>query len=367
MSNSTAAQALKSIRSAIAHQEKVIFVFHAWRDMSNIASAGLAHPAIPLMTIPRMELIPIVETQDALHESRINERSPTLSIIPVKIPFTRSIEDTYTDLVNSFGQFGLTRIAALDCSLDDVDRYDAVFNRMMEGFRGGVLQDLPEYFGERSPVADQFGADKTRVTTTAYTELKKLAMTGEITEQDYETFLKALPTLAQSAVTAHRQALLPGQGILPQSILNINSGDKQNFDETDHFLIRQFPGFSADSRISKKTETDGITKLAELLADMLGAPVQRETVREMVAPTAPPEPELDFVENGPAMEPELDPSKCKAITAAGAQCQRDPEANGYCNHFAHAAMARVEDIEKTALPANELGNLFAPAVTKLSE
>lgn len=339
MENNAAQAALESIRNTIAHQEKVVFVFHPWHDFNNLAM-GFKFPAIPMDVIPRLTLIPMVTRQGQHIESRISDRSPNLTVVPSVITHTREIEEDYSDLLHRFSKYGLTRIPALDCSLDDVDRIVAIFNRMMQPFTG-VLQDLPEYFGQRSPVTDVFGPDSRRINTTAKAVLTALAKEGEISEPDLDRFLKAVVTLGNSAVVAHRHALTPTHGILTGSIININAGDKASFDETDQFLIRQFPAFSADSRVSKKTETDGITKLADLLADRLGA--SRQEVVEAVAPAAAPAPteELDTVENGP----ELDKAYCKAISkTTNEQCRRPAEDNGYCIHPAHAAQARVEAI-----------------------
>lgn len=343
--NTAAEIALENIRSQIAHQGKVSFAYHCWRDFNNLGS-GLRFRSIPADTIPGYSLIPIVEYTDTYVDSRVNDNSPILHITPVSVPFKVSIEQSFTDLLTRYAKYGMVRVTPLDCSVDQAEVYQDVFNRMMEGFAGGVLQDLPEYFGAISPVRDMFGPDTKRVRTTAAAELDRLLNTQVLTREHYDKFKAAIPFFAESAMVAHRHALLPSSGKLTSSILDINSGERSNFDETDQYLIRQFPAFSADSRISKKNETDGITKLAELLADRLAAPVSQQAVTEAVAPAAAPsvEPEMDITENLDPTPPPFDPEKCKAISkATGLQCQRPPEANGYCNHFAHAALAETNE------------------------
>lgn len=344
MSHTAAQIALDNIRSQIAHQGKVAFAFHCWKDFNNIGMNGPKFKCITGPTIPGRTLIPIVEYTDTYIDSRVNDHSPILHISTVSVPYKVPIEQSFTDLIMRFGKYGFARIYSLDCSIEDVELYQSVFSMMMEGFTGGVLQDLPAYFGEYSPVQDLLGPDVRRVHTTAAAELDKLLSAGKITKHIYDKFAAAIPAFGSSAVSAHIMALMPSTGKLTSSILDINAGERSSFDETDQYIMRQFPAFSAESRISRKSETDSISKLAEILAEKLGSPVQTKEVLEAVAPAAAPSQpeELDIVENLDPPDPNL--VLCKATSkSTGQQCRNPATDTGYCITPAHAALAEINE------------------------
>ena len=265
---------LQSIEEQTARLNKVAFVFHPWIEFNNLGNDGFRIPAVQSANIPRLTLIPLVSLNVKHIESRKNLSNN--KYVPLPIAYTRSIYSSYIDLLQRYGRYGLVIIPSLGCNLNEAVRISEGFEKIMEPFHnGGLLEDLPEYFGEKSPVEDQLESRVKRIKTTAEARIKSLVTHMGLTEEDAERFREALPVLADSAVKAHRAALTPSNGILPQSIEEINDKRKPKFDEVDTFLRRQFPGYNSDSMLSKRNSNSDLAALTEVLRDLVnqrGAP-----------------------------------------------------------------------------------------------
>lgn len=258
---------LDRIKSEVRRTDRVVFALHCWMPLNNIGSGGFKLPAIPSAKIPRVSLIPIVINKEVLVDSKRSQQ--TNKFIPFNVEFQVDIETSWVDILNKHGQYGMVRLDSLECDIETAERVNEVFNMMQTGFVGGVLQDLPAYWGGESPVIGEFETMLSRVKTTAQRKLSELLAAGQITRQEASAFLTALPELARSAEIAHNVALNPSNGILPKSIEQVNTGDKSRLDLTDNWIMREFPDYNSTSRLNRRNEGDQITRLATLISDSL--------------------------------------------------------------------------------------------------
>ena len=265
--SSTFTSALSRIRDSIKTQERVRFVYHCWMPFRNLGGNGFRIPAVPYGEIPTLTLIPLVSITDKLIDSRKEPRNN--KYVPSVVLFDQDIDSSITDLIMKFADRSLISVPSLDCTLSEAEFVMNIFDAVMEGFTGGLLQDLPEFFNTKSPAAEQLEVGKKRIKTTAYEQLDILYRSGKVSTEWYEKFQEAFRYFGQSAVTAHMAALSPSNGVLPRTIAAINERNKASFDETDNWLRKQFPNFNTDTLISKSKENDSITKLVDLLASRM--------------------------------------------------------------------------------------------------
>jgi hypothetical protein len=268
---------LNRIREQVKSADRVVFAMHSWMPLKNIGTNGFKLPCVPAVYIPRLELLPIVAQKEVLVDSRVS--TATNKFVPFNVEFNVDIENSWVDLMNKHGQYGMVRLDALECDINTAERINEVFRLLLVGFVGGKLQDLPAFYGEESPVRGEFEIFQTRIKTTARQRLAELVAQRQISKAEEYMFLNALPEMARSARIAHNVALSPTQGILPKSIEGVNTMAKPRFDATDNWIAREFPDYNVNSRLSQKQEGDAITRLAEVLAGKLGqqapqAPVQ---------------------------------------------------------------------------------------------
>lgn len=325
---------LQNIRQQTSVLNRVAFVFHCWLPFNNLNSDGYRVPAIMSATIPRMTLIPILSTRVSLFDSVRNPA--TNKFMPVVQQHQRPIEASVSIITQRYGKFGFIRIPELDCDIEEAENYIRYFDAIMRPFKeqGGKMQDLPSYFGSTSPVDEIFDKKGDRVKTTAYAELDNLFSTGRIPETDYNIFRSALNRFAQSASTAHRVALMPGYGILQESITAVNEKYKSRFDEADEFLIREFPDFNSSSRITQRAQQDSTAALTEVFREFLAAQSQPKAPAPVEAPPVIPNvieraPDISVVEEDSTVVNEevaalnVDPVKCMATTKSNNACQLD--------------------------------------------
>lgn len=319
---STINTALNNIRQAIRQQELVAFCIHFWMPINNISMRGAILPQVPDGVIPGRQLLPIVELKLNHADSRLDPR--TNKFVPVSVPYTVPIENSFTDMYRRIGQYGLVRVQSLDCTLDEAERYMAIFDQLMKPVRNVRLEQLSDYFEIASPIEYQLGPTRTPLGTTIYKTLDKLLASGAVIPKEYQAILAAIPEIAQSVVLAHDKALSPS-GILPVSIREINAGNRQNFDPTDEWIMQQFPSFDSSSRISVKQADSQITKFAEVLANALqgqgvGVAPATATAPSAAPPVPSPVPEPETQESPFDSFPEQ--SVCEGTTKSGTQCKR---------------------------------------------
>lgn len=277
---------MENIVEQTARINQVAFVFHPWADFNNLGPDGFRIPAVPMDKIPGMTLLPLFSIQQKHIDSRLDRA--TNKFVPMPIAYTQSIYASYIDLLQRYGAYGLDQIAALACILPEATRLLEVFDLMMEPFsNGGKLEDLCDYLGETSPVKDQFESTTTRVRTTAENKLKSLLVHDLITEDEKNRFLAAIPQLAACVVKAHRRALDPAQGVLPQSIEEINSKRKPKFDQVDNWLRQQFPGYNSDSLLSKSSGNNDISKLTDVLTQIVTNNQAQPAIQQAAAGLSP--------------------------------------------------------------------------------
>lgn len=390
--NSSILATLQNIEEQTARLNQVAFVFQPWIEFNNLSNDGFRIAAVPLPVIPRLCLIPLVSIRPTHIESRINPT--TNKVVPMPVAYTRPIYASYIDLLQRYGSFGLVLLESLACNLNQAQRTSDVFELIMKPFHdnGGVLEDLPAYFGEESPVAEQFEGTTVRVRTNAKDVLRKLALYDNIKAEEHDKFIEALPLLADSAIKSHRAALHSQNGVLSQSIREINKGNKAQFDDVDTFLKRQFPGYNSDSLLSHKSSNSDIGRLADMFEKIVAAavtPQQKAVVAEAAKEVQRVAPELsgmippdtgtlsdadtgadlssnqgvplgqtngfsDSLEADPPVDLEGNPlnlEKCLAIAKSGKQCKLNPDPTlvfpDYCGSHQQFAgeLNAMQDIE----------------------
>jgi hypothetical protein len=328
---------LQSIRQQTSSLSRVAFVFHCWMPFNNLNSDGYRIPAIQSAQIPRLTLLPIVALNVPLFDSIRNPN--TNKFTPVVQQHRRPIEASESIITQRYGKFGFIKIPELETDLEQAESYIQYFDAIMRPFhaQGGKIQDLPEYFGAQSPVEEIFDKLGGRVTTTAKKELDNMFRGGIISEDDYLKFLSAMNSFARSAITAHRVALMPGYGILQESITAINEKNKSRLDAADEFLIREFPGFDSASQLNRRSAQSDTKELTDVFREFLAANMPKAQTAEVPAAVVPP---VVPVASEPLEEVEtstLDEAiKCLATTASGNPCSLDARP-GYksCINIAH--------------------------------
>lgn len=372
---------LKNIEEQTARLHQVVFVFQPWIEFNNLSSNGFRIAAVPSAKIPRLQLIPLVATQSRHIESR--KSSTTNKYVPVTVPYTVPIRSSYVDMLKRYGEFGLVKLDPLSCNLHEAQRRIELFSEMMEPYHQYcTLEDLTDFFGVSSPVEEQLGRKKSQVRMNAEAKIDSMVTHGKMTEAEAVLFKQCLPVLRSSAEKCHRKALHPTNGVLPQTLREINTQRKARFDEVDTFLRRQFPNYDADSRLSiRKNDNADLSELVTAIKDLVAVhvagskPVTKEdieTVKDMVsdipqvssllesaapqvseegseglssdslkrpAPPPPPpsedtppyEPPAGSEDTPPVPDLTLDPTRCLGTRADGEQCGRKPVTDSkYC-------------------------------------
>lgn len=343
--NDNILEALKNIQRKTQEMSQVEFVFHPWMEFNNINMDGFRIPAINSPKIPRLKALPLIETPLTHIDSR--KSATTNKYVPAPIGYTKSIQATYTDLLNRYGMFGLVRLTPLGCQLHEAVRLVECFDRIMEPYhKYGVLEDLTRFFGIESPISETLATRQSNLKSTWAGRVKHLWVHKELSDAEYERFTACEPFLARSAELAHRTALMPSDGILPKSIREINLQRKPKYDQTDVFIMNQFPGYNADT-IIQKSQDQGVKGLTEVFKQLLeevrnpnlaaqATSAVEQVAPEILQPTNGNGSSESLEEAAVVGEPEedvqeLDLSKCQGTTAAGSQCQRPPvDGRLYC-------------------------------------
>jgi len=281
--NKVVSGALDSIRRVIQHHEQCKFVIHFWMPFFNIAMGGFRFPQIPDDYIPSGVLIPLVDITQRHIDSFAHPTTGKLTVF--ESPFTQTIVQSYLDLQRRYGRYGLTMVEPLSCTLGEAEETIEAFDLMYSEFNG-YLQDLADFFRIQSPVAHQLDNPIKRCKVTYDQALDNLLASGRISEVMYQRLMAAVHDFQRSVEFAHRTALSPQDGILPNSIKYVNAGTKKDgLDEADLWIARQFPDFKVSSRLQGKEDTNSIDKLVEVLADRLVGTPKAAVVNPSAAPT----------------------------------------------------------------------------------
>lgn len=316
MAQNNITAALSNIRNTIRQKEFVSFVIHFWQALPNLGPDGLRFPQIPSEVIPSRELLPLVEIQRTHLDSRLDPR--TNKYVPKPIAYGQSIEHSYIDLYRRYGQYGITRISALDCDLSQAERLMLVFEQATECVKREPLERLAEFFEASTAVGEQLDAGFRPLKARFSTELDKLLSAGQVTPTEYHMMLSAQNQIAQAVVSAQLKALSPTEGRLPKSILDMNSGHKVNFDQLDNWIIGQFPSYNYTSRVSSRKNDDQMERLANILAGRLG---ESAPPREPAPPVVVTDVEPATAKTVPA--PSQANVQCEGITKSNARCRRE--------------------------------------------
>lgn len=327
--NDSILNSLRAIQEQADQWNRVEFLFQPWTEFNNFGIDGFRIKAIQNPVIPRLSLIPIV--QYGGHHIDSHKNPNTDKYAPVKVPYSHSIEATYLDCLQRYGRYGLVKLDAITCRLEQVERYAKIFETLMFPYmKDGLLQDLCTYFGAESPVEDLFEEPQTRVQDTYESVLDAMAKEQFISQEEYAKFKAILPVLAASAKTAHRMALMPSVGVLPQSIEEINDRRKAKFDDLDTFLRREFPEYNSDTNVSKRPkkseENTGLADLTNLMGQFVktvtamqsGQKVETQELLDAAKQATESVAETEENNDPPVLDT---PAKCKGVTRENRPCK----------------------------------------------
>jgi hypothetical protein len=310
--------------SQIAALSRKLFVVHFWQNLSTFGADGSLFnldtkildvdgenpvrvtPDGPVTSggvgfLKRLRLLPVSATQRPLisnvvgfsasnaflgsmdanaKPAGLGSMMGTTSKTNVRVEWSYP-EEKIQAMAYTFGKYGLTGIQCL--SANNAEQYLAsqkIFNAVMagivseEGRNQTLLEDMPEYFGERvsmylakkKPARFPFTAPQI---VERATDPEGCSINGQVVRLSPEEAQVATALIAElipSVNQTHVAALDVGSnGILAQTRKGLQNKQKLELDDCDQWLMAQFPSFPMDTQLEKSNaqliraiqETDG--------------------------------------------------------------------------------------------------------------
>lgn len=260
-------QTIDRLSNMLNVQGRVDFVLHSWKPFSNLGHDGLQFKCVPAAFIPRMTLIPIVALPSTLGTHRVDDDTNRVKATEMK--YLRESSFEVTDLISRFAAHSLVPVPGFNFNVTDIRRAFILYELVMGGV--GEKANLEEYAGylevELPFTAPRYKGDTASMIVQRILEDRRLPETDTFS---IDALLTALRTSVTISVEMATEAI---NGRLPQAIRQINEGSKHRFDETESWLVSQFPSFDTTSRITggakSDNQDDAITRLTDLLVGEL--------------------------------------------------------------------------------------------------
>lgn len=283
---------MRELERAMQSQRTTAVIWNPFRDQNNLCSGGTyGDSGIATLTqfVPHVLFLKKVPR---ITPKRPDEQAILLGETVVGsdvAQVARAANETAQTLLKIHGAVGAVMLESLaDNDFNQISAKLLIYEVVMQGWnKQGLLEDLPEYFGTRSPhLPEKFdavpgnGRDNS-FTMTAEEVLEKARKDGVLIEKVYSKVMEMEPkhrvflskpcvlsakeiAIGKQLIEELRNASLKmhdyavgAEGVLPKSKEHLESVKrgptfgKQKLDELDRYLMRHFPSYPMDSEIEK--------------------------------------------------------------------------------------------------------------------
>lgn len=285
-------ETMEELQKALENQSRTAVIWNPFRDQNNLCSGGTyGDSGIPVLRqfVPHvifLRRVPLI-TPKRPDEISVLMGEAAVGSDVARVP--QAADTTSKTLLQIHGAVGAVKLASLGANdFKQIAAKLLIYEIVMQGWNSqGILEDLPEYFGVRSPLLhEKFDAVKgngrdNSFYATAEEMLEKAAQDGVVLKSVYSEIFKFEPKLqkyTESACVLNQKEVAIGkqlieelrtaalkmhdyavgaEGILPKTkehLENVRRGPtygKQKYDELDRYLMLHFPSFPMDTEIEK--------------------------------------------------------------------------------------------------------------------